>query len=235
MNSINKLISLLLLALLLVGCAGKQVEIDHDVYKAAPVSNITYQVLSEPISITPSGAGTTGGAAAGGLIGALVGGAIDAGINSSRRKALAPILATLGSFDHNQYVIDAISEKATGDAFSNDLVVTKLTGPSKSKALLQPSLVITSFISPNLEDLDITLTNQVYQASEDKRPYVSVYTSSQTAISNDIESSKEANQAYWVDNAEELIAILKQGFDEVIQQFVEDLNGGNVDSIVSEE
>lgn len=113
-----KLFFSILLIATISGCATTQVEINRDAFKASPVNSISYQNSAEVISITPSMAGSSGGAAAGGFIGALVGGTIDAGINSSRRKALAPILANVADFNNNDYVINALKEKVTGIAFA---------------------------------------------------------------------------------------------------------------------
>lgn len=91
--------------------------------------------------------------------------------------------------------------------------------------MLAPILVLSSTISPNLGEINTNLINRVYQSSEEKRPYVRVYSSSQLISNDDLDVSKDSNPAYWIKHPEELIKNLKIAYDDVIQQFVDDLNG----------
>lgn len=230
-NSI-RIIFISIILLTISACATKPVELNRETLNSFKISTLDYQPSIDTISITPSQSSTSGGAAAFGLLGGLVGAAVDAGVNSKRRSALTPLLANIEDFDANEFVKGILNDEAKGIAFASEVT---FGNNIKKKALGIPKLMPLAAMEPNMGVLNITMTNTMYQAQPKGRPYVKVYSSSQLIESDQLEVSKEANQSYWINNPDQLLAKLKAGFTDVTRQFIADMNGDNLLTVGVEE
>ncbi len=214
-----RVLSILLLSLVITACAGTPVELNRSTFDSRKIESIQVIEHGAKIQYQRSDSGAGAGAAGAGLLGALVGSAIDSGVNTKRSKSIAPVLESMGGYNPNLYLKSALMNEATGIAFQPALNVT-MGGAVDGK--LAPRVTPSYTITPDFENVYVSLSVSVEQIADEEKDYQRIYTGNEF---NDRAGSKEEKRQDWIDNPEKLIAKFQSAISDAVQRFVADFNG----------
>ena len=227
MNTKLKLILILTVCGAISACASNS-PLNRDLIHQEKIQTVNVKQLDENISIKESSSGLFIGAVAGGLIGGAIGSAVDSNINSGRKKNFASTQESINNFNVNVILKNALEHKLLdGKAFSDSVVIDTGFDQSVKKPYLIPVLTPSIVMSSSYDVVDITLKVTTAQKSprNTENQHKSTYSSQQLIDNASLESGKEENKQYWIDNPIILKEKIVNGLYDVAEQFADDFNG----------
>ena len=227
MNTKLKLILILTVCGAISACASNS-PLNRDLIHQEKIQTVNVTQLDENISIKASSSGLVIGAVAGGLIGGAIGSAVDSNINSGRKKNFASTQESINNFNVNVILKNALEHKLLdGKAFSDSVVIDTGFDQSVKKPYLIPVLTPSIVMSSSYDVVDITLKVTTAQKSprNTENQHKSTYSSQQLIDNASLESGKEENKQYWIDNPIILKEKIVNGLYDVAEQFADDFNG----------
>ena len=227
MNTKLKLILILTVCGAISACASNS-PLNRDLIHQEKIQTVNVTHLDENISIKASSSGLVIGAVAGGLIGGAIGSAVDSNINSGRKKNFASTQESINNFNVNVILKNALEHKLLdGKAFSDSVVIDTGFDQSVKKPYLIPVLTPSIVMSSSYDVVDITLKVTTAQKSprNTENQHKSTYSSQQLIDNASLESGKEENKQYWIDNPIILKEKIVNGLYDVAEQFADDFNG----------
>lgn len=227
MNTKLKLILILTVCGAISACASNS-PLNRDLIHQEKIQTVNVKQLDENISIQESSSGLVIGAVAGGLIGGAIGSAVDSNINSGRKKNFASTQESINNFNVNVILKNALEHKLLdGKAFSDSVVIDTGFDQSVKKPYLIPVLTPSIVMSSSYDVVDITLKVTTAQKSprNTENQHKSTYSSQQLIDNASLESGKEENKQYWIDNPIILKEKIVNGLYDVAEQFADDFNG----------
>lgn len=222
-------------ALVLTGCAGKQVDLDRDALRLEPVNKIE---LVDPYNeIQIERADSSGSSASLGLLGAVVGGLLDAGVNASREKSMKQLRENMLLYDiqesFNEKLALALSSTYLNQAEVINIELSTRELIDADLGVNVPRIVLSSTISGDRRTL-ITRATVGHRKSEEKHDvYTRNYYSLHDLGKIGIDKSMKRKTAKLASKTTELSGLIEQSLEELTELFIDDYTDNKLQSLTA--
>lgn len=220
MKKIYHLLVLTIILSITSACTSNPASLDREVLKKEQIDTVYLQAPKKLTHERSDRAIQTSNAMIGGAIGALIASGIDAAIEANRKKAMQPILASLGDYDTEAQLLSKLKTlsgtsfkqpltiKAVEDARTPIVKVLRISARPRLNANHQSVVTEASLLLKLKEDMD-TEYHRKFQES--------------VAIDFGGQQGINATQ-YLIDNPNKLKAAVDQTLDAIVKKIADDIN-----------